>query len=158
MRTLPQDKYTLRDIHREIDLFDRKLIHLVQHESFPTETLRDAAVRKATTKREQLANQARSLAALGIEFQPSELPRSFRTDDSTPNTAKPEKIAEIPAAEATEPGALAAEEAFLKTSAPTNFGEQVALLQKQTESESPLAAWQSDLAAYKKRRQKTQQA
>jgi hypothetical protein len=151
MRTLPQDKYTLRDIHREIDLFDRKLIHLVKHEVFPTETLRDAAVRKATTKREQLANQARSLAALGIEFQPSDLPRSFRSGEPVETASEVAAAAEAASVSAET---ASDEAAFQKTSAPTTFGEQVAMLQKQTDSASPLAAWQSDLAAYKKRRQK----
>ena len=46
MRTVVQDKYYLRDLHREIDLYDRKLVHMLKHEVFATDALRDAATRK----------------------------------------------------------------------------------------------------------------
>lgn len=155
MRTVVQDKYFLRDLHREIDLYDRKLIHILKHEVFATDALRDAATRKLATKRESLAATARSLAASGIEFHEHELPRSFR----------PEGYAEI----ATEPAdmeASAAEAAVAvntlhKAEQPSAFGEQIARLQREKlrEEESPLAtalgSWQDDLAAYKKKRQKT---
>ena len=68
MRTVVQDKYFLRDLHREIDLYDRKLIHMLKHEVFATDALRSAATRKLATKREGLAIMARSIAASGIEF------------------------------------------------------------------------------------------
>jgi hypothetical protein len=153
MRTVVQDKYFLRDLHREIDLYDRKLIHLVKHETFATEALRDAAARKLTNKREQLAETARTLVASGIEFQESDLPRSFR----------PEGF-EAPAAtdaEATGAQTAAAVSTMEKTEQPSHFGEEIARLQQAAlrEQESPLASalgsWQDDLVAYKKRRQKT---
>src|ERR1700761_9364380 len=80
MRTVVQDKYFLRDLHREIDLYDRKLIHALKYEVFATDALRDAATRKLATKRESLAATARSLQESGIEFSESELPRSFRPE------------------------------------------------------------------------------
>lgn len=146
-RVLAQDKYTLRDIHREIDLLDRKLLHLVKHEVFETEELRDAAVRKAANKRELLTGQAKSLIAIGIEYLPSDVPRSLRTGD--------EIIASAPTD--TEATPQAAAEAVIASTpdAPSDFGKQVARLQNQIDpTASPLAAWQDDLAAYKKRRQR----
>ena len=80
MRTVVQDKYFLRDLHREIDLYDRKLIHLLKHEVFATEALRDTAVRKLATKRESLAATARTLVESGIEYHDNDLPRSFRPE------------------------------------------------------------------------------
>jgi len=152
MRTVVQDKYFLRDLHREIDLYDRKLVHMLKHETFATEALRDAACRKLVNKREGLAETARTLAASGIEFLESELPRSFR----------PEGYVE-PAASDREatPAQTAVAVSTLEVSENTAFGKQIAQLQRQQlrEEESPLASalgsWQDDLAAYKKKRQKT---
>ena len=150
MRTVVQDKYFLRDLHREIDLYDRKLIHASKHEVFATDALRDAATRKLTTKRDSLAATARTLAASGIEFDDDELPRSFRPEGwaAAEAEAAPAETA-IPAA------------AFQRAEHhPTAFGEQVSRMQSQQmrEEESPLAtalgSWQDDLAAYKKKRQK----
>ena len=152
MRTVVQDKYFLRDLHREIDLFDRKLIHLLKHEVFATEALRDAAVRKLSTKRESLAATARTLVESGIEFHDNDLPRSFR----------PEGWVGAPQADTeASPSEVAAASATLATPPTSAFGTQVANLQRQAlrEEESPLAtalgSWQDDLAAYKKKRQKT---
>lgn len=153
MRTVVQDKYYLRDLHREIDLYDRKLIHLEKHEVFASEALRDAAVKKMVTKRDSLAATARSLAAAGIEFHESELPRSFR----------PEGWVETPHADTlATPAEVAEATSVLKAPVSMSaFGKQITQLQTQAlrEEESPLASalgsWQDDLAAYKKRRQKT---
>lgn len=152
MRTVVQDKYYLRDLHREIDLYDRKLIHLEKHEVFDTEVLREAAVKKMATKRDALAATAKSLAAAGIEFHESELPRSFR----------PEGWVETPQADTLATAAEVAEATVaMKPMGLSAFGKQITQLQKQAlrEEESPLASalgsWQDDLAAYKKRRQKT---
>ena len=154
MRTVVQDKYFLRDLHREIDLYDRKLIHMLKHEAFGTDTLRDAATRKLATKREALAITARSLAASGIEFQEHELPRSFRPEGAA-------DVASVPADTEASPAQAAAAVNTLHTAEhPSAFGEQIARLQRERlrEEESPLAtalgSWQDDLAAYKKKRQK----
>jgi len=153
MRTVVQDKYFLRDIHREIDLYDRKLIHMVKHETFATEALRDAAARKLAHKRELLAETARTLAASGIEFNESDLPRSFRPEGWTESAGSN--------GEATGAQTAAAVSTLEKIEPSSPFGEEIARLQSQAirEQESPLASalgsWQDDLAAYKKRRQKT---
>lgn len=73
-----RDKYFLKSLHEEIDLFDRKLAHLAKYEHFASETERETAIGKMTTKRSNLARTARKLMEEGIEFQTSDLPRSFR--------------------------------------------------------------------------------
>lgn len=154
MRTVVQDKYFLRDVHREIDLYDRKMVHLVKHETFATDALRDAAMRKLSLKREGLVVTAKSLAQNGIEFADHELPRSLRPEgwvDSRPGTDT----------EAT-PAATANAVATMTETPASSFGAQVAKLQRssaQLGEESPLAAalgsWQDDLLAYKKKRRKS---
>ncbi len=154
MRTVVQDKYFLRDVHREIDLYDRKMIHLVKHEIFATDALRDAAIRKLSLKREGLVTTAKSLAASGIEFSDRELPRSLRPEGWVDGRVVTDTEAS-PAATATAVATM--EDTAGQTS---NFGAQVARLQRNVPlgEESPLAAalgsWQDDLAAYKKKRRK----
>ena len=82
MSTTPaiESKYYLKSIHAEIDLFDRRLAHLLKYETFETEAARAAATRKLTLKRDPLAATAKRLAAEGVEFKESELPRSFRPE------------------------------------------------------------------------------
>ena len=76
-----QDKYFLRSLHQEIDLFDRKLAHLLRYDDFATDAERKASASKLQVKREALARTARKLAEDGIEFKTSELPRSFRGEE-----------------------------------------------------------------------------
>ena len=82
MSTAPavESKYHLKSIHSEIDLFDRRLAHLNKFEVFETEAARAAAARKLALKREPLVKTAKRLAAEGVEFKDSELPRSFRPE------------------------------------------------------------------------------
>ena len=82
MATPTHDKYYLKTLHEEIDLFDRKLAHMLKYDSFATEAERVASASKMNAKRELLARTARQLASEGIEFKPSDLPRSFRTGDA----------------------------------------------------------------------------
>jgi hypothetical protein len=81
MAAIVPDKYHLKSIHEEIDLFDRKLAHLNKFEKFDSDAERDLAAQKMTAKRETLVKTARRLAAEGVEFKPSELPRSLRPKD-----------------------------------------------------------------------------
>jgi hypothetical protein len=80
------DKYYLKSLHEDIDLYDRKLAHIAKYEIFASEEDRENAIAKMTTKRATLVRIAQKLAEDGIEFQPSDLPRSFRpqTARSTP--------------------------------------------------------------------------
>lgn len=89
MATPTHDKYYLKTLHDEIDLFDRKLAHMLKYDSFKTDAERLSATNKLNTKREQLAKTARQLASEGIEYKPSDLPRSFRTGDE-PVEMKPD--------------------------------------------------------------------
>jgi hypothetical protein len=75
-----ESKYYLKSVHAEIDLFDRRLAHLMKYDVFETEAARAAAARKLTLKRDPLVATAKRLAAEGIEFKESDLPRSFRPD------------------------------------------------------------------------------
>jgi hypothetical protein len=92
MPVLAQDRYQLKTLHEEIDLFDRKLAHLLRYEEFPCDADRDAAVKRMTAKRELLARAARQMAHDGIEFNASELPRSFRGE---PDAAVVESVAAV---------------------------------------------------------------
>jgi hypothetical protein len=82
MSTTPnvESKYHLKTIHAEIDLYDRRLAHLLKYDVFETEAARAAATRKLTLKRDPLAATARRLVAEGVEYKESELPRSFRPE------------------------------------------------------------------------------
>src|ERR1700740_2311559 len=74
-----QDKYYLKSLHEEIDLYDRKLTHMAKYELFASEAERETAIGKMTAKRATLARTAQKLVEDGVEFQPSDLPRSFRS-------------------------------------------------------------------------------
>jgi hypothetical protein len=82
-----QDKYYLKSLHEEIDLYDRKLAHMAKYELFASESERETAIGKMTTKRATLARTAQKLAEDGIEFQPSDLPRSFRSQAESADIA-----------------------------------------------------------------------
>jgi hypothetical protein len=92
-----ESKYYLKSVHAEIDLFDRRITHLMKYDTFESDAARAAAVRKLNLKREPLVQTAKRLAAEGVEFKESELPRSFR----------PEGVA-APVEEKIEPEAAAA--------------------------------------------------
>ncbi len=105
MAAVVPDKYHLKSIHEEIDLFDRKLAHLTKFEKFDSDEERDLAAHKLTTKRETLVKTARRLAAEGVEFKPNELPRSLRSKDEPGAEAAPaiEAPATVEAPEASAP-------------------------------------------------------
>ncbi len=82
MKSLPpRDKYFLRSLHQEIDLYDRKLAYLEKYVEFASTADRDEAAKRMLSKRKSLALTARKLAADGVEFDPSDLPRSFRVPE-----------------------------------------------------------------------------
>jgi hypothetical protein len=93
--TTVESKYYLKSVHAEIDLFDRRLAHLMKYDVFDTEAARAAAVRKLNLKREPLVVTAKRLVAEGVEFKDSELPRSFRPDGTPAPVA--ETVQEAPA-------------------------------------------------------------
>jgi hypothetical protein len=95
--TAIESKYHLKSLHADIDLYDRRLAHLLKYEVFATEAARAAAARKITLKRDPLVATAKRLAAEGVEYKESELPRSFRPEGvPTPVEARlpePEPVA-----------------------------------------------------------------
>lgn len=109
MAAVIADKYHLKTIHEQIDLFDRKIAHLRNFEKFDTDAERDLAARKLSQKRETLVQAAQRLAAEGIEFKASELPRSLRPKEEAGAVkaeaaeAAPEEIKLVPAAPASTP-------------------------------------------------------
>jgi hypothetical protein len=74
----PRDKYFLRSLHQEIDLYDRKLAYLHRFVDFASPADREEAENRLLAKRAPLERTARELAASGVEFSEIELPRSFR--------------------------------------------------------------------------------
>ena len=167
MRTIVQDKYFLRDLHREIDLYDRKLVHLTKHEAFDTDALRDAAQRKLVLKRDALITTARTLHASGIEYADHELPRSLRpegwVDPRTEITLPADQTVAAEGRLATDTALHAGSVAdSLSPGKPaSSFGEAIRRLSKLAPlgEDAPLAAalgsWQDDLLAYKKKRRKS---
>jgi len=77
MQIRADSKYHLKDLHQEIDFFDRKIAYCRDHEEFGSEALRGTALRKLATKRQTLVNSALEMAGRGIECDPKYLPRSF---------------------------------------------------------------------------------
>lgn len=94
-----QNKYHLKSVHDEIDLFDRKLAHLMNFEKFDSDEARDEAVRKMNVKRAALVKSALQLAADGVEYKQNDLPRSLRPKDvgaeAAPTPATPEAEAPV---------------------------------------------------------------
>jgi hypothetical protein len=77
MQVKPASKYELKDLHKEIDFFDRKIAYCQAYEKFDSEPARAAALRKLVTKRESLVKTALDAVQRGIECDPRYLPRSF---------------------------------------------------------------------------------
>lgn len=74
-KPVPQrDKYFLRDLHQEIDLYDRKLDYVNKHEDFASPSDREEAEKKLLAKRAPLERTALELAALGIAYDEKDLP------------------------------------------------------------------------------------
>jgi len=78
MQVKPAGKYELKDLHQQIDLFDRKIAYCQSHESFDSDQARAAALHKLVTKRENLVKTALDAVDRGIECDPRYLPRSFK--------------------------------------------------------------------------------
>jgi hypothetical protein len=78
MPVKPSSKYDLRELHQEIDYFDRKIAYCQSYEKFDSEEARAAALRKLETKRLSLVKKAMDAVKVGIECDPKYLPRSLR--------------------------------------------------------------------------------
>ena len=77
-KEVPHDKYFLKSLHQEIDFYDRKIAYLGKYVEFPSTADREDAENKLLAKRASLAQTAKQLVADGVEFNRSDLPRSFR--------------------------------------------------------------------------------
>jgi hypothetical protein len=75
---LRRDRYFLRDLHQEIDLYDRKLAYLDKFGEFASAADRDEAEKGLLAKRASLEKAALELAASGVDYDEKDLPRSFR--------------------------------------------------------------------------------
>jgi len=83
-----QGKYFLRDLHKEIDLYDRKLAYLQTFEEFASPLDREEAEKRLLAKRAPLEKAAVELVASGIEFEEKDLPRSFRAMNLVQGSAR----------------------------------------------------------------------
>ena len=92
-----RDKYFLRDLHQEIDFFDRKLADLIKYVEFASPADREEAETRLLAKRAPLERVALELAASGVEYDEKDLPRSFRTMDLAHNSARKNLILIKPA-------------------------------------------------------------
>lgn len=77
--TPQHDKYFLRDLHQEIDFYDRKLSYLDKFAEFASSGDREVAEKGLRAKRAPLEKAALELVASGVEYDKKDLPRSFRT-------------------------------------------------------------------------------
>jgi len=82
------DKYYLRDLHQEIDLYDRKLAYLEKYVDFASPEDREEAEKGLQAKRAPLEKTALELVASGVEYEVKDLPRSFRTMNLEHNGAR----------------------------------------------------------------------
>ena len=78
MPAIPDSKYALKDLHVEIDLFDRKIAYCRANEKFDSEERRASALQKLVTKRETLVKAALAMAGRGVQCDSKYLPRSFK--------------------------------------------------------------------------------
>jgi hypothetical protein len=78
MKTIADSKFTLNELHQEIDFFDRKIAYCQSFEKFDSQDERDSAMRKLATKRGSLVKTALAMADRGVECDPKRLPRSFK--------------------------------------------------------------------------------
>ncbi|HET9698021.1 MAG TPA: hypothetical protein VFP40_14205 [Terriglobales bacterium] len=79
MKTIPDNKYNLRDLHQEIALTDRKISHAQNVEPFEDENDRITAVSKLQNRREELVRTAEAMAERGVEYDLKDLPPSMKT-------------------------------------------------------------------------------
>jgi hypothetical protein len=86
MKTVPDNKYHLRDLYQEISLFDRKIRHCRNYEAFDSEADRSLAVSKLESQREVLTKIARGMVERGVEYSVNDLPLSMK--ESMTATAK----------------------------------------------------------------------
>ncbi len=83
MQVKPDSTFALKDLHQEIDLYDRKISYCQNFEKFDTESQRESALHKLVLKREALVKTALAMASRGVTCDPKYLPRSFKVAAGT---------------------------------------------------------------------------
>ena len=83
-----RDRYFLRDLHQEIDLYDRKLAYIDKFVEFASPADRQQAEKELLAKRAPLEKAALELAASGVEYDEKDLPRSFITMNLERNSSR----------------------------------------------------------------------
>jgi hypothetical protein len=78
MKTVPDNKYHLRDLYAEIGLFDRKINHCRNYETFASDEDRSRTIAKLESKREALVKAARGMADRGVESSIHDVPVSMK--------------------------------------------------------------------------------
>lgn len=78
MQMKAHNRYDLRDLHKEIDFFDRKIAYCRENEKFDSDGERQTALQKLVNRRELLVKAALDAVSRGIESEPEYLPRSFK--------------------------------------------------------------------------------
>lgn len=160
MRHVVHDKYFLKDLLREIDLYDRKIEYLRHHAQFESEPERERALRTATTRRDNLTVTARKLMAEGIMYDPMGLPASMMTPEQfaerkqhiqqehDPAAVAPHEVHVMPA-----PSSESSSEDSPEPQTP--FGEAIERLQQQAKHAGmPQVNWKEELMDYKRKRNK----
>ena len=87
MPAKPASKYDLKELHQEIDLFDRKIEYCQKYAAFDSDQARAAALQKLVTRRGTLVKTALDAVSRGIECDPKYLPRSFKTAEPAAESA-----------------------------------------------------------------------
>ena len=83
-----RDRYFLRDLHQEIDLYDRKIAYIEKFAEFASAADREQAEKELLAKRAPLEKAALELAASGVEYDEKDLPRSFSAMKLEDNRAR----------------------------------------------------------------------
>lgn len=78
MKTVPDNKYHLRDLYQEISLYDRKINHCRNYEAFESDAERAEAIAKLESKREALVKVASAMTDRGVEYSLNDVPRSMK--------------------------------------------------------------------------------
>ncbi len=99
MQTYSPNKYHLVDLHKEIDLYDRKIAYCQQFEKFDSARERESALGKLQRKRSSLLKLAMSFTSQGIEHDPKFLPRSLSIGEDGKITETPRTSAQAVAGE-----------------------------------------------------------
>jgi hypothetical protein len=75
-------RYALRDLHREIGFFDRKIAHCRTLEKFASDFARAAALEKLVNRRAKLVKSAAAMVSQGVPYDAQDVPESLQPKDA----------------------------------------------------------------------------